>query len=134
MCFARPRFASPEAVSRSPETLRPQRGQLRNQPFAMLVKIDQSEGRQMPVVILQDAAIAHLGITEDTLQDSKRPLHLGSNSRLSPVLVLLVFIQALPGFHAPVSHILSIGRGLVYPLRLSLITRVAPHFLFVAMQ
>src|ERR1035438_8307411 len=105
MCFARPRFASPEAVSRSPETLRPQRGQLRNQPFAMLVKIDQSEGRQMPVVILQDAAIAHLGITEDTLQDAKGPLHLRSNSRLSSVLALLFFIHALLGLHAPIGQI-----------------------------
>src|ERR1019366_2458664 len=130
MCFARPRFASPEAVFRSPETLRP----LRDQPPAMLVKIDQSEGRQMPVVILHDAAIAHLDITEDTLQDAKRPLHLGSNSRLSPVLALLVFIHALLGLHAPVSHILSLGRSLVNHLRLPLITGVAPHFLFFAVQ
>src|ERR1035437_395317 len=134
MRFARPRFASPEAVSWSPETLRPQRGQLRNQPFAMLVKIDQSEGRQMPVVILHDAAIAHLGITEDTLQDAKRPLHLGSNSRLSPVLALLVFIHTLPGLHAPIGHILRLGSSSMNRLGLSLITRIAPDFLFIAVQ
>ena len=87
----------------------------------MLVEIDQSEGRQMPVMIFHDAAIAHLGITEDTLQDTKRPLHLGSNSRLSPVLALLIFIHALLGPHAPVLHILSLGRGLVYLLCLPLV-------------
>ena len=46
------------------KTLRP----FRDQPLAMLIEIDQSEGRQMPMVVLHDAAIAHLGITEDTLQ------------------------------------------------------------------
>src|ERR1035437_9715661 len=134
MRFARPRFASPEAVSRSPETLRPQRGQLRNQPFAMLVKIDQSEGCQMPVVILQDAAIAYLGITEDTLQDAKGPLHLGSNSRLRPVLALLVCIHALLGFHAPLGHVLRLVRGLVYLLCLPLVARIAPGLLLIAVE
>src|ERR1017187_6085639 len=130
MCFARPRFASPEAVFRSPATLRP----LRDQPPAMLVKIDQSEGRQMPVVILHDTAIAHLDITEDTLQDAKRPLHLGSNSRLSPVLALLDFIHALLSLHAPIGHILRLGCGLVNRPGLPLITRVAPDLLLIAMQ
>src|ERR1035437_7011071 len=100
----------------------------------MLVKIDQSEGCQMPVVILQDAAIAHLGITEDTLQNAKGPLHLRSNSRFSPVLALLVFIHALLGLHAPIGHVLRLGRSSMNCLGLSLITRIAPDFLFIALQ
>jgi hypothetical protein len=51
-------------------------------PLAALIEIDQGESRQMSVMILQNAAIAHLGITEDTLQDAERPLHFRSNSRL----------------------------------------------------
>src|ERR1035437_950868 len=100
----------------------------------MLVKIDQSEGCQMPMVILQDAAIAHLGITEDTLQDAKGPFHLRSNSRFSPVLALLVFIHALLGLHAPVGHVLRLGRGLVYLLCLPLVARVSPDLLLIAVE
>src|ERR1035441_8489241 len=103
MWFARPRFASLESVFRSPETLRP----LRDQPPAVLVEIDQGEGRQMPVVILQDAAITHLGITKDAFQNAEGPLHLSSNSRLSPVLALLVFIHALLDFHAPIGYVVD---------------------------
>ena len=100
----------------------------------MLVKIDQGKGRQMPVVILHDAAIAHPRITEDALQDTKRPLHLGSHSRLSPVLALLALIHSLLGLHAPIGHVLLLGRGLVNRLGLPLIARIAPHFLFITMQ
>jgi len=99
----------------------------------MLVEIDQSEGRQMPVVI-HDAAIAHLGITEDALQNAKGPLHLGSNSRLTPILALLVLVHTGLGLDAPVRPILRCGRGLVNHLRLPLITRVAAHLLFLAVQ
>ena len=99
----------------------------------MLIEIDQSEGRQM-LVVIHDAAIAHLGITEDALQNAKGPLHLGSNSRLTPVLALLVYIHALLGLDVPVGPILRCGRGLVNHLRLSLITRVAAHLLFLAVQ
>src|ERR1035438_7659858 len=65
-----------EAVFRPSETLRPQR----NQPLAVLVEVDQSEGRQQPLVILLESAIAHLGLTEDTLQNAKGPFHLGAHS------------------------------------------------------
>jgi len=65
----------------------------------------------MPVVILHDASIAHPGIAEDALQDAKRPLHLGSHSRLGPVLALLDFIHSLLGLHAPIGHVLRLGRG-----------------------
>jgi len=88
----------------------------------------------MPVVILHDATIAHLGITEGTLQDAKRPLHLDSNSRLSPILALLVFIHALLGFHSLAGYVMRLGRGLVNRLSLSLIARVAPDILLIAMQ
>ena len=38
-------MASPEAIFRPPETLRP----LRDQPLAVLVEVDRGEGRHMPV-------------------------------------------------------------------------------------
>ena len=98
-------LASLEAVFRPPKTLRP----LRDQPVAVLVEIGQGEGRQMPVVILQDAAIAHLDITEDTLQNSKGPLDLGAHTRLSPVLAFLLFIYALLGLHAPIGMSCALG-------------------------
>ena len=64
-------FGISGGIFRPPETLRPQRGQ----PLTVLVEIDQGQGRQMPVVILHDTAIAHLGITEDSLQDAEGPLY-----------------------------------------------------------
>jgi len=109
------------------DTLRP----LRGQPLAV---IDQGESRQMPVMILQDAAIAHLGITEDTLQNAERPLHFCSNSRLSLVPALLVFIHALLGLHASIGHVLRLGRCRVDRLGLPLIAAISPDLVFLAMQ
>ena len=43
--FACARMASLEVDSLPPETLRPQRGQLRNQPLAVLIEIDQRKSR-----------------------------------------------------------------------------------------
>jgi len=73
---------------------------LRDQPLAVLVEIDEGEGCKMPVVILHDAAIAHLGITEHALQNAEWPLHLGSHPRLGSVLALLFFVHALLGLSA----------------------------------
>src|ERR1039458_6407559 len=66
-------FWSLEAVFRPPETLRP----LRGQPVAVLVQVHQREGRAQPLVILLQAAIAHLGKSEDALQNPERMLQLG---------------------------------------------------------
>jgi hypothetical protein len=56
----------------------------------MLIKIDQSEGRQMPVVILHDAAIAHLGITEDTL-DAPAQFGMANFNKFSGLLARVHF-------------------------------------------
>lgn len=68
------RFCLCRPSSRPAETLRP----LRDQPLAMLVEIDQREGRAQPLVILLQAAIAHPGVVKDALQDAEGPLHPGT--------------------------------------------------------
>jgi len=48
-------------------TMRPQKGQ----PFAVLVEVDQGDGRQQPCAILLRFAVVHLGAAEDVLQYAK---------------------------------------------------------------
>src|SRR5664280_3875914 len=71
VCFMG-RFVAPEAHFRRAETLRPEC----DQPVAVLVEVNQCKGSQQPFVILLQTAIAHLGISEDALQDAEGPLHL----------------------------------------------------------
>ena len=82
--FAAVQCAS-EGHFRPPDTLRPQKGQ----PLAVLVEIHQCEGRQQPLMVLLDAAVAHLGVLEDLLENAERPLHLGAYAGLVPILALL---------------------------------------------
>ncbi len=56
------------ATSRSARDRRRQRLQ---QPLAMLIHIDQREGRQEPLMIYPDAAIPHLGVLEGAPQDAR---------------------------------------------------------------
>jgi hypothetical protein len=74
---------------RPQETLRP----LRGQPVAVLVQVHQREGRAQPLVIFPDAPVAHLGKSEDTLEDAKRMLDFGSHAGLGGVLALGFFIH-----------------------------------------
>lgn len=67
---------------RSPGTLRPQRGQ----PLAVQVEVDQCEGSAQMMVILLQAAEAHLHEPEHALQDAEGMFHLGSYLGLGPVL------------------------------------------------
>ena len=105
-----------------------------DQPLAVLIEIDQSEGRQQPFVVLLQAAVANLGVVEDALQDAEWPLHLRSNSRLSPVLSPLLLIHAVLCFRTAASHILRMRRGLVNLLCLSLIAAIAPDLFLVAVE
>src|ERR1019366_10462398 len=100
----------------------------------MLINVDQREARAQPLVILLQAAIAHLHEAEDALQDAEGPLHFRSYSRLGPVLALLHFIHTSLGFRAPVGHVLRPRSGFVNRLGLSLIAAVAPHFRLSAVQ
>ena len=68
MCVAACLFGLGEVIFRPSETLRP----LRGQPVAVLVQVDQREGRTQPLVIFPDATVTNLGKSEDTLQDAKR--------------------------------------------------------------
>src|SRR5271156_1964759 len=104
------------------------------QPLAVLVEIDQSKAGANPFVILLQAAIANFSEAEDALQYAKRPLHLGSHSRLSPVLSLLLFIHPGLGLDSLAGHVLCLGRNRVDSFGLPLITRVAPDLLLVPMQ
>ena len=75
-------FCTLEAVSRPLGTLRPEGGQ----PVAVLVQVHQGEGRANPFMVLLQTSISHLHESEDPLQDAKRMLHSGSDSRLTSVL------------------------------------------------
>lgn len=86
--FAAVRCAS-EGHFRSPNTLRPQKGQ----PLAVLVEIHQCEGRQQPLMVVLDAAIAHLGVLEDPLENAEGPLHLGAHAGVVAILALLFLIH-----------------------------------------
>src|SRR3954464_15607252 len=62
------------------DTLRPLWGHPEidpGQPFAVQVEVRQGEARAQPLVVLLQAAIAHLGMTKDALKDTEGPLHLG---------------------------------------------------------
>src|SRR5208283_6034622 len=108
-------LSSLEAVFRPPETLRP----LRGQPVAVLVQVHQREGRAQPLVVFPDAAIAHLGKSEDALEDAERMLHLRSNSGLGRVLALGFFVYIVLVFGATASHVLCLGSGLMDRLALA---------------
>src|ERR1035437_4911132 len=111
-----------QAVFRPPETLRP----LRGQPVAVLVQVQQREGRAQPLVVLMQTPVAHLCKSEVTLQNTKWMLHLGPDSGLGRILALgfFVYIVLEPGPAA--GHILRLGRGLMNRFRLPLITGVSP--------
>src|SRR5579875_260080 len=87
------------------------------EPPAVLVDVGQRKARAQPLVVLLQAAVAHLGQAEHTLEDAERPLHLGSDSCLGPVLALLGFIYTCFGFHSPRLHVLRSRRGLPNRLR-----------------
>ena len=85
-------------------------------------------------MILPDAAVANLGKSEDTLQDAKWMLDLGSNSGLGCVLSLGFFIHIVLVFRPPTSHILRLRCGCTNRLSLALIAAVAPYLALFAMQ
>jgi len=58
--ISKSRFAAPRALSPDGD-----------KPLAVLIEIDQSEGRQQLFVILLQAAIANLGVLKDALQDAE---------------------------------------------------------------
>src|SRR3954462_6546156 len=84
-------------------TLRPQRGCPEidpSQPFAVLVEVGQRKAPAQPLVILLQAAIAHLGETEYTLDDPEGPLHFGAHAGFGAVSALLRFINARLALYA----------------------------------
>jgi hypothetical protein len=109
MLRVRLRLLSLGAIFRSPETLRRQR----DQPFAVQVEVDQSEGGQQPFVVLLQAPVSHLGKSEHALQDAKRPFHLGSYFGLGPVRPLRLCIGCggrsypAPRARPPESHLFA---------------------------
>jgi hypothetical protein len=80
-----PGFCAGERIQRSPDALRPQKGQ----PFAMLVEIHQGKSSAQAVKILLQAAEADLHESEHSLQDAERMFHSGSHSGLGTVLSAL---------------------------------------------
>ena len=62
-------------------------------------------------MVFPDAPIAHLGKSEDALQDAKRMLDPGSHSSLGRVLALGLFVNIVLVSGPAASHILCLGRG-----------------------
>ena len=107
---------------------------MRGQPVAVLVQVHQGEGRAQPLVIFPDATVAHLGKSEDSLQDAKRMLDFGSHAGFGCVLALGFFIHIVLVFRPAASHVLRLRRGFMNRLGLALIAAVAPYLALVAVQ
>ena len=73
-----------EAVYRPQEALRPQRGQ----PVALQVQAHQREGCAEPLMVLPDAPVAHLGESENLLEDAKRMFDFGSHAGLGMTAII----------------------------------------------
>ncbi len=128
-------FAAVHRVSgdrfRPPDTLRPQK----DQPLAVLVEIYPCESHQQSLMALLDAAIAHLGVPEDLLENAERPLHLSAYAELAPTLALLFLVHhALVFLDTPIGHVLRIGCGPMNRFCLPSIASIAPHLLLLAME
>src|ERR1017187_2606665 len=123
-------FWSLEAVFRPPQTLCP----LRGQPVAVLVQVHQREGRAQPLVVFPYASVAHLGKSEDALQNAKRMFHSGSNSSLGGVLAPRFFIHIVLVFRPAASHILRFRCGSADRFALALICAIAPYLALFAVQ
>src|SRR5258708_4889920 len=117
-------------VFRPPETLRP----LWGQPVAVLVQIHQREGCAYPLVVFPDAPIAHLGKSEDALEDAEWMLDFGSHASFDCVLALGLFVNVVFVFGPARSHILRLGCGCANRLGLALIAAIAPHLALLAVQ
>src|SRR6266849_10424658 len=50
------------------------------------VQIGQRTGHEQAIGVLRDAAVAHLGESEDALQNANRVLDLGAEARLGSIL------------------------------------------------
>src|SRR5712664_2093076 len=79
----RSRSAGFAAALRFADALRPLSSE---QMPARDVQIGQRTGYEQAVGVLRDAAIAHLGESEDALQNANRMLHLGADARLGSIL------------------------------------------------
>jgi hypothetical protein len=86
------------------------------------------------LVVFPDAPIAHLGKSEDALQDAKRMLDPGSHSSLGCVLALGLFVNIVLVSGPAASHILCLGRGCADGFALALIGAIAPYFALFAVQ
>src|SRR5271165_6527335 len=75
-------FHHNRSFTRAADTLRPDYGQA----FAVQIEVRQREAGTQPVVILLHPTVSHLLEAEDALQNPERMFHLGSDSRLDPVL------------------------------------------------
>src|SRR5579884_4554228 len=76
---------------------------------AVLVEVRQRKPRTQPLVILLQAAIAHLGKSEHALEDAERPLHPGAYAGLGPVPALLLFMDFSLALHPARGHVLRSG-------------------------
>ena len=82
------------------DTLRPLRGQMLidpSQPLALLVDVDRRKGRAQPLVILLQAAVAHLRKSKHALQDAEGPLSAATSSTRRIELSRFGFMKRISG-------------------------------------
>ena len=79
------------------------------QSGAVPVEVNEGKARAQPLVILLQAAVAHLGKAEDALQHAEGPLDFCSHASFRAVLALLRFIHARLGF--PLLLVMSCAGG-----------------------
>ena len=85
-------------------------------------------------MVLPYAPVAHLGKSEDALQNAERMFYFRPDSRLSRVLAPRFFVHMVLVSGSAASHILRLRRGSAYGLRLPLIAAVAPYLALLAVQ
>ena len=85
-------------------------------------------------MVLFDAAIFHLVEAEDAFQYAESMFYFRSDPRLGRVLRFSDFIDIVFILGSATGHVLGLRRGLADRLRLALISAVAPHLAFLAVQ
>jgi hypothetical protein len=98
------------------------------------IEIYQREAGAQPVMVLCQAAIAHLIEAEDALHDAERMFYLGPYARLSPFLCPLKLVHSVLVSGPLAGHVLSLGSGFSNRFGLALIAAVAPYLALFAMK
>lgn len=125
--FRRP-FRSIPSSSGAPRLLKSQRTVSRHK------QIRQCRHNEQAIAVLHHAAIADFGKAEDSLDDKKGMLDLGTYTLLSTVLLLFLPAESLVANPLPVGEVARLGCCLDDHLLWARVCGVAIHPTFVAVQ